>query len=304
MLEMATLNEKQALEFTNKKLKNQQENLRNTMAVIVALAGFIIVGLMIGVIRTSQQAKAKLTAQNDTLIEQGQELQVQKEKLEQLNLTKNLLLSIVTHDVRGPVGGLKLTLELAKDRRLAEDDLRKLLNGLSDQVETTETLLNEVLLWAKTQMEGMEAGLAPLAIDRIMNDLVLQAGPQLQNKNVWTEEAGTASLVVANDGLLRVVLRNVLANAIRHTKPRQPILLTYVAQGTEAGISIQDHGHGMPDSAIQQLQGGQSTRQTISQHGLGLVLVQDFMHRMAGRIEVQASKEGTRFTLWLPAVAA
>ena len=299
LMEFAQKTETKQLEDKNRRLEDQQLFLRNAMTVIVSLASLLIVVLMVGVIRTSRSAKAQMTAQNNVLLQQRTELRRQKDDLEQLNLTKNMLLSVVTHDVRGPLGGLRMTLELTQNKHISEAELNNLLEGLAEQVTTTETLLNEVLLWAKTQMAGLNTSLEAQDLGPIIHDLLHQIAPSLKTKGVWIEQKGAPQWVMANDGILRVVLRNILANAIRHTKPKRPITITHLHTNNEVGICIQDLGPGMPDTAVQQVLGLQPSPKAISQHGLGLILVRDFVQQLQGRLEVLTTPEGTNITVWL-----
>ena len=108
--------------------------------------------------------------------------------------------------------------------------------------------------------------------------------------------------------LLQVALRNLLANADRHSAQESVIELN--AAGNENGgmrIAVEDHGQGIPNDEISKLFQryfrGRAARGTPGA-GLGLFLVQRIAEEHGGQVSVKSAPGETSFEMLLPGIAA
>ncbi|MEJ1928864.1 ATP-binding protein [Nostoc sp. NIES-2111] len=289
----------------NLALAEQAAREKNQMRLLTVggIAALLLAGLMAAFYLTARRQKRLILSQNDILHLQQSELETKKTTLEDLNSSKDALLSVVSHDVRGPLLTLGSTLQLLAEGHLSEDETRHVLEGLAERVRDTETLLNDVLLWTKGNMQGLHVQAEAINPSPLIQEVLVQVRPLLQANRTTTTIEGEPSPMVADNGLLKVVLRNLLTNAIRHGSKDSVVTIRFQHTLDEAGISIIDQGPGMPAPLIQRLTmptaANLPTREMLSLGGLGLVLVKDFVLRQHGRIEVDSSHKGTTITVWL-----
>ena len=285
-------------------LKANAQAEQQRLLVFGGIGVLFISGLLFGFYLTARRQKEKIEDQNVILSAQQEELKSKQEDLEQLNASKDALLSVVSHDVRGPLITLGATLQLLAQGHLSDEETKVVLQGLAERVRDTETLLNDVLLWTKGNMLGLLAEDVLLNPVDIMEEVLVQSRPLLQTNHVEVEVLGTPVPFYGDPGLIKVVFRNILANAIRHGAKPGVVTIHYVSNETEAGFCVKDKGKGMPQELVERLMAsrvevGLPNRSMLSLGGLGLVLVKDFTHRQKGRLDVTSSKEGTCLKVWM-----
>lgn len=290
----------------NEALAREKEIRECKLQLTYTLIGsLLVVSVLLGGFYYSGRKKRRLIANQNTILHvQQAELELKKNHLKQLNDTKTLLLSVVSHDIRGPIQALGMTLHLANQGVLSEEDKELLMTGLADRVKDTEFLLNDVLLWTKTQMDGMHVVTSAQEMAEVVEEVIVQVRPLLLNHEMDLIKSGRSTRAMADAGLLKVAVRNLLSNAIRYGKKGGSVTVAYRENLTEAGIAIIDEGSGLPAELVNHLKGPgvapENARMVVSAGGLGLILVQDFVRKQYGRMEVETSSSGTSITIWLP----
>lgn len=217
---------------------------------------------------------------------------------------KTLLLSVVSHDVRGPLRTLGQMIAMTREGLLTPVDQITLLEGLDARLKDTESLLDDVLLWAKAQMEGLQIKIAPLDPALAVEEVLRQSRALLEERHVFIAQEGKPTTCRADAPLLRVVLRNLLYNAVRYGPHGGKVVVLYGCSDGRSSITIQDEGTGLDAQMVALLtdaQGHAWDRRALSYGGLGLLLVRDFTRRLDGTVSVQTSEGGTAITLLLPA---
>ncbi len=252
--------------------------------------------------RAYGRRQKRLAARQHLLTSRQALLEAEKNALLDRSASKNLALSVVSHDVRGPLGNLAQVLELMAQGDLSEEEEAELLASLAGQVRQAEMLLNDVLLWAKSHMDGTEVHLKPVALLALGTEVAHQVGHLLQERRVELDVLGAAPNVLADDGLLKVVMRNLLANAVRYGASPGRVVLQLGQQGGKGYFAVIDQGKGMPH-ALQERLLGRADGQTparLSSQGLGLQLVHDFVAKIGGEVAVLSGPEGTTVRVSLP----
>lgn len=231
------------------------------------------------------------------------------EKLEENRSTKDKLISIVSHDLRGPVGGIKSLLEtiLLEQERLSPEELHENLAALSEAADNTYKLLDDLLTWSRSQRGTMIFEPVTMAFLPIAEDCLEDVSPQCAAKGVKVAiEAEPGTGIHADENMLRITLRNLVTNAVKFSHPGGRIVLA--ARNLEGGteVTVSDEGEGMdPDmvgkifkiGAIRSRDGTAGEKGT----GLGLPVVKDFMDRHGGRISVRSAPgSGSSFILFFP----
>lgn len=102
------------------------------------------------------EQKNKLSEQNYEIIQQKEEIQSQAELLKEANKTKDKLFSIVSHDLKSPFNSLLSITENLDKQIFSPEDLTNFKIKLSSRVKALNEMLNNLLYWGKSQMQGLK----------------------------------------------------------------------------------------------------------------------------------------------------
>lgn len=168
--------------------------------------------------------------------QQGNLLNLQREneqnlaELTSLNAKKNELIAILSHDLRGPIATLGATLELADEGVLDQQDLSKILHGLKSQSFQLSNVLDNTLTWVMAELEptSNEKHLVDL---RGLGELMcntMSAQAEQKNQKLFFEFLGENKQVLLETKEVKIILKNLLDNAIKFTKMGETINLRLI----------------------------------------------------------------------------
>ncbi len=239
----------------------------------------------------------------------AEELRAANEALRERNAEKDRIMSIVSHDLRSPLSGIRGLAELLQGPE-AEDPalVREFAQLIIDAADQLLDLVNDLL-----EVTRVESGRARLSLSEIDLCQLARGAAKLLEPIARSKELTlvldcpeTPVVLTADEPKLRQILNNLLSNAVKFT-PRGGRICTRI-RSTENGVQlvVEDTGIGIPPEHLPHLfekfgphqrPGTQGERGT----GLGMPIVKHFVELHGGRIEVESSVGvGTRFTIWLP----
>ena len=237
------------------------------------------------------------------------EIILQRDALEEINRSKNKLFSVISHDLRSPLNSLQGLFMLLQDGHLSANEVRDLLPELSQRLHQTYGLLDNLLIWAKSQMDGIRAHPARLSLLPLTQETTQLVAGQAEHKNIDVSVAISPSLQAYADlDMVMIVLRNLLANAIKFTNEQGRVRITGDRQEDFVHLRVEDTGVGISEETQKQLfaDNTTSTVGTLGEKGtgLGLLLSKDFVEKNGGTLWVESQLNfGTIFTFTLPATA-
>ena len=168
------------------------------------------------------------------------------EELKQLHTVKDKLFSVVAHDLRSPMGALVSVLKLANKNRLDPETQAQLLKDITSRVEDTYGLLDNLLRWSKSQMQGMT--LTPVYFD--VHEGSLSVTDTLQTiaagKKITLDNRIEKHQIFADRDMFAVLVRNLTMNAIKYTSAKGVITLDSELKDNMLIVSVKDTGTGMP----------------------------------------------------------
>lgn len=253
----------------------------------------------------NQQLERQVVERTASLTIANQSIEDQRLELEKLNRVKDNLFSIVSHDLRNPLNAVKGVLELMKSKALNEEELQLISKKLEGSLDSTLNLLDNLLYWAKSQMDGIQANpksIQPRAI--IENNLKL-ALVLFKEKGLEVSTDLNDDYVFADEDMLDLVVRNLISNAIKFTPPKGKINLKMSTENGYVKFSLQDDGIGMSPQALKDLftaETAQTSYGTNNEkgYGLGLKLCKDFIEVNGGRLSIDSvENEGSTITVLL-----
>jgi signal transduction histidine kinase len=243
------------------------------------------------------------------LQQKNREIQNQTLQLRNLNSTKDKLFSIISHDLRSPVASLKALMEIVNTTGLTQEEFVDITKVLKRNLDSVYDDLDNLLLWAQTQLKGLKA--VPENIDlRIIADEKINVFVELaENKKLKIFNFIPEGLtVLADKNHIGLVFRNLLANAVKFNRTGGEIKILASETDDECEISITDSGVGINESDLEKLFNPETHFTTPGTHkekgmGIGLLLTKEFLEKNGGTIRVSSrAGSGTTFTFSLKTV--
>ena len=238
--------------------------------------------------------------------QQHQFILVQNEQLEHINSEKNKLMSIIAHDLRGPLSNIQNYLELVGEYGLDKDEREVVESDLLRVTQSTLNMLSKLLIWSKSQMDGVVVKLSDMNLNETLKNTLEMERIMATKKDIGlTYEVDPAINVVADSDMLQLVVRNIVSNAIKFTPAGGRIDVSTKCINNECRISIADNGRGIPfeqQGDIFTLK-ARSTFGTSNEKGvgLGLILCKEFTEQQGGRISFESIPgHGSTFYIFMP----
>ena len=268
---------------------------------IINLSGSLLFSLYIvfTVIRLNQSILEELKAKNQENARQN------KIMLGSIR-TRDKLLSMMSHDIRGDIGKTIGVVDVIEQMALSQEDQANLLNSLKkDAIKTLETLDN-MLQWTRTQQDELNINQEVYEVDRLISMLLSNNDYALNSKSIIVHLDIPGKLRIwADANMIDSVFRNLLGNAIKFTPVGGIISITATEVEHKIEFCIQDSGVGMNQEQIDNiLKGVQFTTRGTNREkgrGFGMVLVSEFLTKHKSTLHIESTLgKGTRFTFKLP----
>lgn len=247
-------------------------------------------------------AKDQLRKNNLMLAEQNDQLSL-------LNATKDKLLSIISHDLKAPMGTLKEILDfiMLHYDDLDHQKLHESLESIRDSIESSYTLVENLLFWARNQRGDIlfEPGMNDVR-QIVKESIKLMTASAAAKKISLTSNIMTDGNAYFDRNMLSVVVRNLTNNAIKFTREGGNVTIRIDSfpedPENEILVEVKDDGIGMrPDDITQIFKNGAHPATSGSGlghgSGLGLKLCREFVEKNGGRIwaESRPGKGSTFF---------
>ena len=233
-----------------------------------------------------------------------EDITTQKEneiKLKELNNSKDLLFSIISHDLRTPfnqfIGGTELL--LTKLEEYDKNMLRKFLTLLNKEAIRSYRLLENLLQWSKMQRGLIKFDPKPVDLLEFVKELMGFYESIAEEKNIDLHIIIPNNLhIYADKEMLSTILRNLVSNALKFTQNGGEVKVTATKKIAAENIfseylevSVADNGIGIRKesiSSIFSIDKNESDGYRESSTGLGLLLCKDFVEKHNGTIWVES----------------
>ena len=272
------------------------------IAGLVLLASLLLRGRMV-----VRRMNRLLQEKNGKIEEQKEILEQQAVQLLLSNQQKDKLFSVVAHDLGGPLNSLKGLLELFKEKKIPEQEIRAMMSEFRLYVDASSELVGDLLVWASSQMKGSVVHPALLSVDELVEKTLALFRQQAREKDVTVTTALPESLIgYADKDMMQVVVRNLLSNAIKFSRPGDRVLVSGKRKAGEIEICVTDTGIGMTEDALDRIRRKESfTNYGTAREkgtGLGILLCHEFAEANRGRFYVESEwGKGSRCYFTIPA---
>lgn len=298
-----------------KDIMQQHHDRNHTHQIVLAvlLIIFLIVLVIIQLNRRSEIRRA-----NQLLVTKNQEIEQQKEAIEhqavQLllnNQQKDKLFSIIAHDLKGPLNSLKGLMDLLKENKLPEPEIRSMMAELSRNVGYSSELVGNLLFWASSQLDGIVITPVVLPMRQLMDEITGIYARQAAEKNISFEnKIDPDCKVFADPDMTQVIFRNLISNAIKFCQSGDMITISStVRDGKFIEICVADTGIGIREDILEKIRRKESitTYGTAKEKGtgLGMLLCREFAEANHGKFRVDSELgKGSWFYFTIPVAAS
>ncbi len=289
----------------NQKLEGQQNLLSLAVASIILL---LIAGLWLAKsLGQRNRAYVREKESSDALANQFQKLKESEAELAESNDLKNKILSVLGHDLRSPLAGISSLLSTMSALEITREELQDLLGHLKKEVDVSLTALNEILIWARLQMNEMTKLIENLDAKELVNEVVSIYEPNIRAKHLNIELNIPSDIELwADNNQMRSICGNLLSNAIKFTPEKGKIKISVTDNFEFTEITFCDSGLGIPEDVLENLNDrnaliSKSGTSGESGTGIGLRIVTDFVDAHNGVLHFKNNADrGTTVSVKIP----
>jgi two-component system OmpR family sensor kinase len=288
-----------------------------TLAVLGALAalGLWVVRLGLRPLRRIELTAAAITAGDlsqrvehpDPQTEVGRVGSALNEMLDRIESSDRRLRRFIadaSHELRTPLAAVRAYAELfGRGAATRPEDLERSMSGITREAERMSLLVDDLLLLARLD-EGRPLERKPVDLAAVVREAVDAARVVEPERPI--ELSLEPATVDGDQGRLRQVLDNLLANARAHTPPRTPVSVVLDRVDGRAVLTVADRGPGLTeeqaDRVFERFYRADSSRTRASGGvGLGLSIVSAVVEAHGGTAEArQTPGGGATFAIALP----
>ncbi|MDE5421295.1 HAMP domain-containing histidine kinase [Ancylomarina sp. DW003] len=278
-------------------------------AFFIATISYFIISRQIRVYQNKiENQQQKLEASNEEIMAQNDELENQNTLLKELAEEKSILLGIMAHDLRNPLGGIESVVNLIDKIGDLTEDQEAYFSLLKPQVESAQQLISDVLEMNQLENKTQDIDTIEIDIDKFINDKISQFKTIADEKSIKLKTVNnetTLSCFTSHNELNRIS-DNLLSNAIKYTPIGKSITIETQIANNKLNINFIDEGAGIPQEELSLLFkkfSKLSTRPTNEEPstGLGLYIVRLLSEKIGAVTSVKSEVGiGSTFTLSLP----
>ena len=271
-------------------------------AIVVS---YIFYGLYL-IKRENTGYQSDMIRQKAALGEQAVQLKKQADELVELNTMSNKLFSIISHDLKAPMYALRNFFHNAKEHKLPAKEIRDMLPDVINDLNYTTSLMENLLHWAKSQMQSNTVRPQQLDMNKLIHDVIQLLRIQADAKKIIVEMRSILPVsAYADRDMVDLVLRNLLSNAIKYTPVGGRIIIGTNEHNTFTEVYVNDSGMGMTSEDMKKINENNfySTPGTSSEAGtgLGLMICKEFLVRNHGQLMIESEPgRGSTFSFTLP----
>ncbi|SDK69172.1 His Kinase A (phospho-acceptor) domain-containing protein [Catalinimonas alkaloidigena] len=280
-------------------LLSQQESKSDSMVTLFKqgsiLGGILIIGL-------------SLYAILHVVAEMRRRTRLEKE-LRERNDNKDKFFSIIGHDLKAPFNSLVglSQLMLTPSANMSDEERKRLTEMMAESAQRTRRLLENLLSWARIQMDRDE--ILPVSFDlrELVAEEVEYSSNMAQQKKITLLNKIPANCgAYADRNMIAAAVRNLISNALKFSQTDTEVTVSATRRWNYLEIAVTDQGIGMaPETQAKlfRIEEHLTTKGTQNESGtgLGLILCKEMIERNGGQIWVESQEGlGTTFFFSLP----
>jgi two-component system sensor histidine kinase/response regulator len=237
------------------------------------------------------------------------ELTRARDEAEKLNEFKSTFLLMMAHELRSPVSGAQ-SLVRTLLRGLAGElkpQQHELLSRVETRLDYLLVMINDILTLASSKSIDTEQPLEKVHVSLLLRQVIdsFEVEAKSQQVNLKFPAPGKLPAVLATEKGLNTVLRNLVGNAIKYSRPGGTVEVTVQKEADRLKICVADNGMGVPAEDLPHIweeffRARNAHLSGIVGTGLGLSIVKQYIDSFGGEVGVESRLgQGTTFTVSL-----
>lgn len=232
------------------------------------------------------------------------------EELQRTITGRDKLYSVIAHDLRSPMGSIKMVLNMLILNLPSEKigaEMYELLTMANQTTEDVFSLLDNLLKWTKSQIGKLNVVYQDVDLVEVTDGVIEIFSMVASLKKIRIREMKPEKMMVNADiDMLKTVVRNLLSNAIKFSKENSEVLVKMEEVDGMAVVSVQDYGCGISEEGQKKLLHTDTHFSTFGTNneegsGLGLLLCKDFVVKNGGKLWFTSKEgEGSIFSFSIP----
>lgn len=288
---------------------NTKQINRLKLISYILVGAFLLVSTFLLLIYLRRKSRIKYTQEleekNKQIQQQNDAILTQSKNLEEINLVKDKLFSIVSHDLKDSVTSIKGFIDLLKEGTLTDEEFNELIPELSENADNASLLLFNLLNWSKSQMESLDPKPEYFDIQNVFKEKMKLIEQKVEKKKIILVDESNPETVYADRSMVEIIVQNLLTNAVKFCNAGDVISITNSVKNGKAQFCIKDTGVGISEENQQKLFKSSSftTIGTTNEKGtgLGLTICKELVELNNGKIWVESSLNiGSKFYVELP----
>ncbi len=228
------------------------------------------------------------------------------ENLRKSNETKKKLLSIIAHDIKSPLTTFEALLSVGKIGLINQQDFIKHQEELRAKFEPLNDTINSVLGWSAVQTDDIRPSLSKFDLLDCVRKIVMAYQGFADGKNIKINVVGEAEMVLMDEDHFKLIVRNILHNALKFTPHEGVVNLTIQKGARGVELVIDDTGVGMSAEMVENILKKRVVLSTVGTRGekgtgLGLNVCMELLKANKCEVEITSQVDkGSTFRLIIP----
>jgi two-component system sensor histidine kinase/response regulator len=276
--------------------------------LLIGLPGTVIsIILLLALIKTRKQTTL-LRSQSQEIQNRVKELERRNDDLQKLSQEKIQLISLVSHDLKGPFNRIfALTQLINSDSENLSNAQKEYLEKIHQIAVDGLGMVRNMLDSRKLDVKGFELSQVEFDLSTFVSSIVKNYRTLAEKKKIEIVFEQSSSILIKADKLyLGRAIENILSNAVKFSAENKMIFVSLGVSSGTIELSVKDEGPGI--SKEDQLKLFQRFQQLTAQptggessSGLGLFIVKTIVDKIGGEIRCESEiGEGAKFILRLP----
>ncbi len=248
-----------------------------------------------------------LEKQNKELIDQEHLLAIKNQSLIESADFQNKIIAILSHDIRVPLATIRTILKNFSTNQASDKLILKSLPEIEENINYLYGLFDDMMTWSKEQKITNETEKKQINLKELADEICYSYSGASTSKTIQIQnKIHPTKQVYANERYLRVILRNLISNAVKFTEKGGCICIDINMKNDYEIVSVENTGQGINKDDLHKIRQGLrlSNKGTLNETGtgIGLYFCREFAEKCGGELQIESEPgKGSVFSFSIPA---